>query len=91
MMNLEKYQIITLEDNNEYMVIDSIIYDDKNFLYLTNTKNPKDQLIALSSKINDEITIEALDYEGEENKEILNELSNLFLGRMLNPDMKEDL
>ncbi len=91
MKYLDKYQLVTLEDNKKYVVIDSIIHEDNNFVYLINTKDIKDQLMALVSKENDIINIDSLDYQSEDNKELINTLSDKFINSIANINDMGDL
>ncbi len=79
MKYLEKGQLLTLDDNNKYVVIDSIVYENNNFVYIVNSDDLKDQTIALATCKNDEINVHSLDYQSEDNKELINTLSNLFV------------
>lgn len=83
MKYLEQGQVLTLEDNNKYVVIDSKIYEDNNYIYVININEPKDQLIALVTKENDDISVKTLDYQCQENKELIKNLSNIFIESIL--------
>ncbi len=74
MKYLDKGQLLTLDDNKKYVVIDSIIYDDNNFVYIINLEDQKEQEMALVSKENDNIKVDTIDYQAEENKELINTL-----------------
>ena len=79
MKYLEKYQIITLEDNKKYVVIDSVIYQEQNYAYLINQDNLRDQLVVLASKGEKGVVIDILDSENENNKELLEKLTEMFV------------
>lgn len=79
MKYLEKYQIITLEDNKKYVVIDSVIYQEQNYAYLINQDNLRDQLVVLASKGEKGVVVDILDSENENNKELLEKLTEMFI------------
>lgn len=79
MKYLEKYQIITLEDNKKYVVIDSVIYQEQNYAYLINQDNLRDQLVVLASKGENGVVVDILDSENENNKELLEKLTEMFV------------
>lgn len=79
MKYLEKYQIITLEDNKKYVVIDSVIYQEQNYAYLINQDNLRDQLVVLASKGEKGVVVDILDNENENNKELLEKLTEMFV------------
>jgi len=79
MKYLEKYQIITLEDNKKYVVIDSVIYQEQNYAYLINQDNLRDQLVVLASKGEKGVVVDILDSENENNKELLEKLTEMFV------------
>ena len=79
MKYLEKYQIITLEDNKKYVVIDSVIYQEQNYAYLINQDNLRDQLVVLASKGEKDVVVDILDSENENNKELLEKLTEMFV------------
>lgn len=83
MKYLEQGQLLTLEDNKKYVVIDSILYDEKNYIYMVNLEDQKEQLIALVSKKNDDIKVDNLDYQAEENKELIKDLATMFVKDVL--------
>jgi ABC-type metal ion transport system substrate-binding protein len=91
MKYLEKNQLITLEDNKKYLVADSIIHNDSNFAYVINIDDNKDQLLVLATKENDELSINVIDNKSEENKSIIETLSNIFSSDLVDKIVEEGL
>jgi len=73
-MNLEKNDIITLDNEKEYIVLDSIIIDGDNFLYLVEKDNVSNHKIAMINEENGRIKINELDTDSNDNKEILSKI-----------------
>ena len=74
MKYLDEYKIVELDNNRNYIVINSIIYDDDNYVYLVSDKDPKDQEIALVTKEDNRTKVNIIDKNAEENKELLAEI-----------------
>ncbi|MBR2603555.1 MAG: hypothetical protein IKE10_00815 [Bacilli bacterium] len=71
MRYLDKYDIITYDNNKEYIVINSVIIEDSNFVYLVNKDDPKEHLFAMVEKDNNKIKVNEIDLEAKDNKELL--------------------
>ena len=72
MKYLDKYDVITYENNNEYIVINSVIIEDSNFVYLVNKDDPKEHLFAMVEKDNKKLLVKLLEELGVDMyKEIL--------------------
>ena len=71
MKYLDKYDVITYENSNEYIVINSVIIEDSNFVYLVNKDDPKEHLFAMVEKENNKIKVNEIDLEVKDNKELL--------------------
>lgn len=78
MKNLDKCQLITLEDNKQYVVIDSVVYEDNNFAYIINPTDLEDQLIVMVTKDENGMIVNVLDEENENNKSLIDKLSEMF-------------
>jgi DUF1365 family protein len=59
---IEKDEIITLEDNKEYYVVDTVELDEK-YLYLINKDDKNDIILVKEVKENDESFIEEIEDE----------------------------
>ena len=70
-MYLENNDIITLDNKKEYIVLDSVIIDNNNFVFLVEKDNMENQVIAMASMDNDRLRIDEIDLDDKENKEIL--------------------
>ncbi len=88
MKYLEKEDIITYDNDKEYIVINSVIIENDNFVYLVNKDNPEEQLFAMVEKDNDRIKVNEIDLESKDNKEILTILLEE-LGIDIYKEMKE--
>ena len=84
MKYLENYQLITLEDGKEYVVIDSIIYEGKNVAFLVSKDNIKEQVFVVASKENDELSVDIIDENNETNKVLIENLSKIFVEDVIN-------
>ena len=73
-MNLEKNDIITLDNEKEYVVLDSIIIDGDVFIYLVEKYNVNNHKIAMINEENGRIKINELDTDSNDNKEILSKI-----------------
>lgn len=74
MKYLEKYDIVTYDNNDEYMVCDSILLDGDNFVYLVKENDPENHMISLVTKDDNGIRIDELDLTSKDNKEIIEKL-----------------
>lgn len=74
MKYLDKYDIVTCNNNDEYIVCDSILLDGDNFVYLVKKENPEIHMISLVTKDNNGIKIDELDLSSKENKKIIEKL-----------------
>lgn len=83
MKYLEKYQLVKLEDDKQYVVIDSTIYKGDNYVYMINVKDLKDQLVGLVSNYNNHIKVNILDSKSKENKIIIDRLSTIFVNNII--------
>ncbi len=81
---LENYQLITLEDGKEYVVIDSVIYEGKNVAFLISKDNIKEQVFVVASKENDELSVDIIDENNETNKVLIENLSKIFVEDVIN-------
>lgn len=84
MKYLENYQLITLEDGKEYVVIDSVIYEGKNVAFLVSKDNIKEQVFVVASKENEELVIDIIDENSEDNKDLIDNLSKIFVEDVIN-------
>ena len=84
MKYLENYQLITLEDGKEYVVIDSIIFEGKNVAFLVSKDNIKEQVFVVASKENEELSVDIIDENNETNKELIENLSKTFVEDVIN-------
>ena len=71
---LNREDIITYENNKEYVVIDSVIIDNENFVYLIQKDDPKNQLFARVTEENEKLKVDELDMSSENNKEIISKI-----------------
>lgn len=84
MKYLENYQLVTLEDGKEYVVIDSIIYEGKNIAFLVSKDNIKEQVFVVASKENEELSVDIIDENNETNKVLIENLSKIFVEDVIN-------
>lgn len=68
---MKDLEIIILEDNIEYVVIDKIISDDVTYVYLTNKDDEKDFCIRKIIKENGKDMLSGLNSEAEYDKALL--------------------
>ena len=66
-MKLEDGQIITLEDNKDYIVVKKIVCDDLNYIYLMTAEKPIEVVIAKEELINNELILNPITDENELN------------------------
>ncbi len=66
-MKLEDGQIITLEDNKDYIVVKKMTCDDLNYVYLMTAQKPIEVVIAKEEQINDEIILNPITDQNELN------------------------
>ena len=69
-MDIKKNDVLTLEDNNEYVVVSKVTYDDANYLYIVDLNDVKN--IKFVKENNDEV-LEISD------KDLISELIPLFI------------
>ena len=74
-MNINVNDVLSLSNNNKYMVISKTIIDDVVYLYLINVNNPKDLRIVY---LNDGNVTKVKD------EALLNKLKMIFLDNTLN-------
>lgn len=74
-MNLEDGQVITLEDNKDYIVIKRITCDDLDYVYLMTAEKPIEVVIVKEEIINNEIFLNPITDQNE-----LNLVISLFEG-----------
>ena len=72
-MKLENEQIVTLDNNKEYIVIKQVELDGKTYAYLITTTKPIEILIVNVQYINEEIILTIVDSKDE-----LEKIINLF-------------
>jgi len=70
MDRISKDEVITLEDNIEYYVIDTVLEEDTNYLYLAQVNDPKQIMIAKEVVEGEDLIVEELE-DGEKKKEII--------------------
>ena len=75
---LEKGKLITLDNGIEYLIVNSTIYEDDNYIMLINPNNPKDYCISRVRMTSNGIKLDHVDLEDKDNEEIIKELSKLF-------------
>lgn len=66
-MKLEDGQIITLEDNKDYIVIKRTTCDDLNYVYLMTAEKPVEIVIVKEETINNEIILTPITDQNELN------------------------
>ena len=74
MKYLEQTDIITYDNGKEYIVIDSIILDDNNFVYLVQKDDLSNHMFCLVTKENERIRVDEIDSSSKNNKEIIGRL-----------------
>ena len=74
MKYLEQTNIITYDNGKEYIVIDSIILDDNNFVYLVQKDDLSNHMFCLVTKENERIRVDEIDSSSKNNKEIIGRL-----------------
>ena len=89
MKYLDKYQFITIENNKKYVVVGSVIYEDKNFVYIINSEDVKDQLIAMVTKDDTGINIDIIDEKSDKNAELFDKLSEMFTENLFLDEVEE--
>ncbi len=60
-MNLEKEMLITLSDDKKYVVLDTILYKDKKYVYLVEYKNEMNIKFCIEELENDQIKLTEVD------------------------------
>lgn len=68
-MQIEKNDLVTLENNRKYLVLSKVEYKDEFYLYLTSTNEPYE--IVICKIIDDELEVIT-------NEDLINKLSVLF-------------
>lgn len=74
MKYLETHDEITLNDYKEYIVLDSVIVDDNNFVYLVDKNDPQNQKISMVSKEDSKIRVDEIDLSDTDNREIIGKI-----------------
>ena len=74
MKYLDKHDVITYENGKEYLVINSVIIENENFVYLIEKDNMENQFFARVSEENNKLRIDEVDSNDPDNKEIMKEL-----------------
>lgn len=64
-MKLEDGQIITLEDNKDYIVVKKMTCEDLNYVYLMTASKPIEVVIAKEELVNNEIILNPITDENE--------------------------
>ena len=72
-MQLDDGQIITLDNDKDYIVVKKITYDGTEYVYLITDKKPVEVLVAKSQLVNDNIVLTVVDSKDE-----LDRIINLF-------------
>lgn len=78
MKYLDNYDIITYENSKEYVVMDSIIVENSNFVYLVNKNDQTDHVLAMVEKENDKLKVNEIDLSNDDNQEIIMKLLEEF-------------
>ena len=78
MKYLNNYDIITYENSKEYVVMDSIIVENSNFVYLVNKNDQADHVLAMVEKENDKLKVNEIDLSNDDNQEIIMKLLEEF-------------
>lgn len=78
MKYLDNYDIITYENSQEYVVMDSIIVENSNFVYLVNKNDQTDHVLAMVEKENDKLKVNEIDLSNDDNQEIIMKLLEEF-------------
>ena len=68
MKNDKEYEYLTLEDGNEYMIIDEIEIDDINYVYLSNGENNENFRVRKNKKVGNIEMLVGLDSDQEFDK-----------------------
>ena len=71
MKNDKEYEYLTLEDGNEYMIIDEIEIDDINYVYLSNGENNENFRVRKNKKVGNIEMLVGLDSDQEFDKAML--------------------
>ena len=71
-MNRLKNKIITLDDDNEYGIYESIDYNNEKYLYLININNLTDHIVCKVQILNENLYIKILEKDNEEYNNIIN-------------------
>ena len=72
-MQLDDGQIITLDNDKDYIVVKKITYDATEYVYLITDKKPVEVLVAKSQLVNGNIVLTVVDSKDE-----LDRIINLF-------------
>lgn len=62
---MKEYKVVTLENNIEYTVVDSLMYSNKEYLLLVNMENKSDYCIRIHTNEKNKDYLEKLDSQGE--------------------------
>lgn len=73
-MNLDINDIITLDNGKEYVVLDTMIIDGDNFIYLVEKNDVQNHKLALVTEENGRLKINELDTESMDNKKIISKI-----------------
>ena len=79
-MNIDIKDVITLDDNNEYIVVNKVNYNDKNYYYLIDMEDSENLMFCYEDngdlvEVNDkELTAKLLPLFLEKSNDIINEL-----------------
>ena len=79
-MNIDIKDVITLDDNNEYVVVNKVNYNDKNYYYLIDMEDSENLMFCYEDngdlvEVNDkELTAKLLPLFLEKSNDIINEL-----------------
>lgn len=72
-MNLDEGQIVTLDNNKDYIVVKSVVFNETTYVYLMTNRKPLEVLIVKLQDVGGSQILKVVD-----SKEELEEIINLF-------------
>lgn len=72
-MNLDEGQIVTLDNNKDYIVVKSVVFNETTYVYLMTDRKPLEVLIVKLQDVDGSQILKVVD-----SKEELEEIINLF-------------
>lgn len=74
MKYLEKHDEIVLDDSKEYIVLDSVLVEDHNFIYIVCKDDPQIQKISMVSNEGSKLRIDEIDLSDKDNLEVIGKI-----------------